>query len=320
MTETIGDLGEDWVISTVRDICRAPAGPRGPGDDAAVLPVETGRTRVITVDALIEGVHFLPRHPPEALGWKALAVNLSDLAAMGAAPSEWLLTAALPPSLPGAFWRSVAIGMAACADHYGAVLVGGDTVRAPGPMMLSITAIGTLAAGTIPITRNGGRGGDILMALGRIGRSGLGLRRWLADSAVNLEDACVMAHLRPTPDVAAGLFAAQHGATAGMDLSDGLATDLPRLADASGLTLEVDLDGLPVDPACVSLTALERAASGEDYGLALLVPPAQKSVFESRGFTVLGRALERSDASTSVVWRSGGAAIPAPQPSFAHFP
>ncbi len=303
-----------------------PPSPMVPGDDAAVLPpVAPGLQRVCTTDLMIEGVHFVRAHPPRWLGHKLLAANLSDVAAMGARPEAFVVTAALPEQTPDAWWEALGDGLGALAARSGASLVGGDVVRSPGPVMLGVTAWGVCER---VLTRAGGRVGDVLMvrAPDGLGRSRLGLGRWLtlserregfgaAAEAAWSDDHCLRAHLRPDPDLAAGPWASTHGASAGLDLSDGLAVDLPRLAAASGVRLIVDLDRLPPDPACDALSADERAAGGEDYALAVLVPAEHASSFEERGFARLGVA----ETGTGVEWRRGGRAVTLQAASFQHF-
>lgn len=297
--------------------------PEGPGDDGAI--VGSGPPRALTTDALVEGVHFLRAHPAPWLGYKALAVNLSDLAAMGAAAEAFTVAAAVPASMPAAFWEALACGMGDLARAWGCVLAGGDVVRSPGPLMLTITAWGPLE-GPHPLTRRGGLPGDQVMVAGPIGRSAAGLAEWLplissGDTWViappERPSAALLAHLRPDPQLAAGRFALKAGAHAAMDLSDGLATDLPRLARASDLTLVVDLDALPEDPALSGVSADARACGGEDYGLVALVPPALASRFAAHGFVAVGHAVPPT-ASPVTYLRAGRPTQLAALP-FTHF-
>lgn len=356
---TVADLSEADLIAILLHACPTLPAPTGPGDDAALLPV-TRHPRVITTDALIEGTHFLRAHPPRSLGWKALAVNLSDIAAMGAVPESFLLSLALPPDLPLAWFHAFAQGLGAYARMHEVHLVGGDTVRtsgAHGPMVINITAWGELPStphhpdhsdhpSPPPLTRSGGHPGDLLMVAGPIGRAGHGLDLWLhpavphpttwaAPDDIPQDINLLEQHLQPTPPLWAGPWAAAHGATAGMDLSDGLATDLPRLAAASDLQLEVDLDHLPADDLLGDLDPRVRAAHGEDYSLAVLVPPANAEAFTSQGFVAIGRAIGRALAAPSttpatpgetpppaaprVIWRLAGQVVPPVTPTFAHF-
>ncbi len=317
--------GEEARIADVLAAVPAVSGVFGAGDDAAAMGETRGR-RVVTTDAMVEGVHFLRGHPPAWLGWKLLAVNVSDVAAMGARPEGFLLTVALPEDLPRAYWLALCRGLGACARRYGVRVVGGDTVRSPGPLMLSVTAWGA-AAGERLLTRAGGRAGDLVMALGPVGRAGVGLERWLARSgregwAEDGEpdvDPCLRWQLRPEPDETAGPWALEHGATAGMDLSDGLLTDAPRLAAASGVTLDLELGRLPADEALAGVDAEVRAAGGEDYGLLVMVPPEREALFVQRGFVTLGRARAADPAGERVAWwRDGTRVTPQARP-FTHF-
>ena len=313
----------------------APPSPDGPGDDGAVLPPVGGGRRVVTTDAMIEGVHFVRAHPPRWLGWKLLAVNLSDVAAMGAQPEGFLVTAALPADMPAAWWEALSAGLADHARQAGAALVGGDVVRSPERVALTVTAWGRTADDQL-LRRDGGLPGDLLMVRGPIGRSALGLERWLASVAAEADaraqprwpaaeppeiaDPCLLAHLRPEPPLAAGPWALRAGAHAGLDLSDGLATDAPRLAEASGLQLLVDLDHLPEDPACAGASADQRALGGEDYALLVLVPPAARGDFEAEGFATVGHASPvPAGQAPGVVWQRAGAVTTLDGHAFEHF-
>ncbi len=311
---------EQALIDAMRGAVPCPPAPAGPGDDAAVLDADA---HVVTTDLMVEGTHFLRAHPPRWLGWKLLAVNLSDVAAMGARPGAFTLTAALPADTPAEWWEALASGVGDLARAWGARLVGGDVVASPGPVMLGVTAWGQLPGP--PLRRNGGRAGDRLMVFGAVGRSAEGCRQWLgratgdwgSDPTDALDDPCLRAHLRPCPDLSVGPWAVAHGATAGLDLSDGLAVDLARLATASGVALAVDLDRLPADPACGHLPPEVRAAGGEDYGLATLVRPDQAPRFLERGFTDLGSAT--ASAAAPVIWTRAGREVDVEPLAFRHF-
>ncbi|MGM0575316.1 MAG: thiamine-phosphate kinase [Myxococcota bacterium] len=319
---TVDTLGERALIERMAARVPHAASPVGPGDDAAVL-APFGGARVLTTDAMIEGVHFLRAHPPRWLGWKLLAANLSDVSAMGARPEGFTVTAALPPDLPVRWWALLADGLGDLARESGSEIAGGDVVRTDGPVSLSVTAWGRLD-GEEALLRTGGRPGDLVMVRGPIGRAGVGLARWLArdhGDARALEtpeetDAAVRWHLRPEPPLDAGPFALAHGARAGMDLSDGLAADGARLGVASGVRVVVDLDRLPPDPACGGSTADQRVSGGEDYGLLVLVPPGRREAFRGRGFSVVGRA---EDGPPGVAWRREGREVDLEGASFEHF-
>lgn len=301
--------------------------PNGPGDDAAV----EGQ-RVTSVDLMVEGIHMVRSHPPEWLGHKLLAVNLSDVGAMGAVPSGFLVTAALPGDVPVAWWDALSSGLGELARESGATLLGGDVTGSPGPIILGVTLWGHVGdAG--PLLRSGGRAGDVLMlhAAQGVGRSSRGLAMWLEEAhsgwggaapegrqrlaATTSGNPCLRAHLRPETSWRLGPWAVQQGATAGMDCSDGLLMDVPRLAQQSSLKIDVELGGLPDDPACGAMTPEARAAGGEDYGLLVLVPPGRREVFESAGFVALGHA----EVGAGVVWRIDGEPVVPAASSFLHF-
>ncbi len=317
-------MNEAEAIAIMRESVDGRESPVGAGDDAALLStLLPGHRRVLSTDALVEGTHFIRAHPPRWLGWKLLAVNLSDVAAMGATPEAFVISAALPPNVPEPWWRALSAGLGDYAERTKVALVGGDIVLSPGPLMFSIAAWGILA-GDVSLTRHGGRPGDQVMVAGQIGVSAVGLKAWL--SMPHGEDwptvatpeglgSALEAHLKPDPPLDAGRLALVHGATAGLDLSDGLATDLPRLAEASGVALSVDLDALPRDPVSSKLSPESRALGGEDYGLAVLVPGKEVRVFSELGFQHIGEAREGS----GVEFHCSGRPLELDGPRFAHF-
>lgn len=324
----MGRSREEDIIATLRAAAGSPPPPQGIGDDGAVLEVRDDGARVITTDAMVEGVHFLRPHPPSWLGAKLLAVNLSDVAAMGARPEGFVVTAALPRDTPPGWWSQVSQGIAAYAQRSGATLVGGDTVASPGPVVLSVTAWGR-TEGPEVLTRAGGQVGDVLLVHGPVGLSHAGLQLWRsrcgdvgiwpsvsAPTERSPEEVALRAHLRPDPDLSLGPWALTHAAHAGMDLSDGLFADVSRLATASGLELRVELDRLPAQPGCEGLSPVERAAGGEDLGLAVLVAPAAAAAFESHGFVRIGHAVA---AGGSASFTHEGVVIEGQEPAFTHF-
>lgn len=288
--------------------------PFGPGDDGAVMAPDGGAHRVLTCDLLVEDVHFLRAHPPRWLGWKLLAVNLSDVAAMGGQAKGFVLTASLPTDVPHAWWQALSEGVGELAGRQGVLLCGGDVVGSRGPVTLGVTAWGTVE-GPTSLSRRGGRPGDVLMCLGPIGLAAAGLAQWRPLASGNLwgaqpegeMSAALMAHLRPDPDLEAGPWALAHGAHAGLDLSDGIARDADRLAQASELDLHVDLDAVPDLPDCGELDVDGRVCGGEDYGLLVLVPPALAEAFGRRGFVAIGHGERPAKGHQGQVvwWRQG---------------
>ncbi|MFO1324977.1 MAG: thiamine-phosphate kinase [Burkholderiales bacterium] len=260
---------------------RDPAVRLSIGDDAAVVAPTPGAELALSVDMLVEGRHFLPDVDPASLGHKTLAVNLSDMAAMGATPRWALLGGALPDD-DDAWLAAFAGGLFALAARFRVALVGGDTTR--GPRNLCLTIVGELPAGTA-ITRAGARPGDDILVSGRLGDAALALAALQGETA--LDDATLSA-LRarlewPEPRVALG-EALRGVASAALDVSDGLTGDLTHVLDASGVGADVDLAAIPRAPALAQrLASDERAlalrcllAGGDDYELCFTAPPSAR--------------------------------------------
>lgn len=241
--------GEAWVVETARALFPPGAPGGGIGDDAAVLPLGN----VVTMDTMVEGVHWDARLSPADVGWKLVAVNVSDIGAMGGRPRWATLSLTLPRPLDrdwvGAFYEGLAEALAA----YGVALVGGDTTRGP-VRVAALTVGGTVSR---PVLRSGARPGDELWVTGELGRSAQAFLR----SECRAE--ALAWFRRPRPPVAFGAALAEAGlATAMMDLSDGLAADLHRMCAASGCGALVEPDSLPTTG-----TLAEAVAFGEDFEL-----------------------------------------------------
>jgi thiamine-monophosphate kinase len=283
---TVGSLTERELVARIRQHL-APAPDWllvGIGDDAAVVEPPRNRVEVLSVDAIVEGVHFARAFvPPDAIGHRALAVNLSDLAAMGAAPRLALLSMALPAALPLADFDAIAAGFAALAARHKLHLAGGNLTRSPGPLMIDVTVVGTVKRRQA-LTRSGARPGDDLYVTGSVGSAAAGLAllreraavishkssvssqqssvaspsRQTDDGRLKTDDLrlttddlrLVTAYLLPSPRVRVGLLMSRNrAASACMDLSDGLADAAHQMADASGVGLTIDAAALPIDPA-----------------------------------------------------------------------
>jgi thiamine-monophosphate kinase len=283
----------------------APGVIKGIGDDCAVIRTG-GRNWLVTTDSQVEGVHFRPETTtPLRLGRKCLAVNLSDIAAMGGRPRYAFLNLGLPRSLPRGFLSSFRRGLQAEAEEFSVALVGGDTHLSPGGIALGLTVIGE-AGGRIAF-RSGARAGDGLYVSGFLGQSAAGLQlltagpdgRKVLPRSYRIE--LIAAHQCPRPQVELGQFLVRRGyARAMIDLSDGLASDLRHLCRASGVGARVDTDRLPLSPAFRAATAwlaappLEVALrGGEDYQLLFTVPPGLQTGMASQVKRHLGLNLFR---------------------------
>lgn len=290
----------------------------GVGDDAALLQPPPGEALVTTVDTLVAGRHFPLNTPPDAIAHKALAVNLSDLAAMGATP-RWFLLALTLPEADDAFLEPFARGLWALADAAGVALVGGDTTR--GPLAVSITALGTVKAGQA-LRRAGARPGDGIYVSGTVGDAGLGLRLALSPERVRLppeEAVFVRGRLdRPEPRLALGL-ALRGRATACLDVSDGLAQDLGHILTASGVGAELDVERLPLSPALRRLPPEEAwrlaLSSGDDYELCFTGPAGGLPAEAGVPLTCIGRVT----AEPGLRLRANGCDFRLDSPGYQHF-
>jgi thiamine-monophosphate kinase len=283
----------------------------GPGDDAAVLRPRAGEDLVATVDAVVADVHFDARSSPADVGWKALAVNLSDLAAMGARPLHALVALGVPPGTPVARLRGIARGLGACARAHRVAVVGGNVTRAR-DLSVTVTVLGAVPSGRA-LLRRGARPGDLVAVTGTLGDAALGL-------AKGAPRALALRQRRPTPRLAAGRALAAV-ARAGIDVSDGLAQDLGHLCRASRVGARVEVARLPLSPAYRrAVRRLEEPfaaalGGGEDYELLVAVPPAALGAARAaaaRGgttLTVIGRFVR--GRGVAVLGR-GGEALRAP--------
>lgn len=244
----------------------------GIGDDAAILAVPAGHELVVSTDTLVAGVHFPDSTAPVDIGWKSLAVNLSDLAAMGADPC-WVTLALTMPGADAAFLEPFCRGFADCAAPHGVTLVGGDLTR--GPLSITVQIMGTVPAGTA-LLRSGAKAGDAIWVTGELGGAALGLAMVQGRHRGAVDDACVQRLNRPMPRVRAGL-ALRGLATACIDISDGLLTDLGHVLRASGLGARVELARLPLAPAVAALADAPQRRQlalegGDDYELCFTAP------------------------------------------------
>lgn len=311
---TLGDVGEFGLVAAVT--ARLPQGPGvllGPGDDAAVVAAPDGRV-VVTTDLLVQDRHFrLEWSSARDVGHKAAAQNLADVAAMGARPVALVVGLAAPAALPVAWASALADGLRAECDRVGASVVGGDVVAAD-VVTVAATALGDLG-GREPVTRAGARPGDVVVLAGRLGLAEAGLE--LLRAGLVGPPAALAAHRRPRPPYPLGPALARAGATAMVDVSDGLLADLGHVATASGVRIDLDPAALPlprtlraaaaalgVDPLGWVLTG------GEDHALVATLPPSCRP---PAGCRVVGRVLPGVGVTV------GGVPRPGP-PGHDHFP
>ncbi|MCY3831295.1 MAG: thiamine-phosphate kinase [Rhodospirillaceae bacterium] len=280
MTARSARSGEfDLIARYFAPLATSRSGAFGLTDDAALFGVSDGADRIVTTDALVEGTHFRPDDPPDRVAQKALRVNLSDLAAMGATPEVYTLALRIPEDRNDEWVAALARGLAADQARYDVTLIGGDTVGGAGPAMLAVTAIGRLAHGP-PLRRGGAAAGDDVWVTGTIGDGGLGLQVCRGE-ATGLDAAqrrfAVDRYRLPEPRVELGP-ALVGTATACLDVSDGLVADLGHLARASGLAAEILLADVPRSDAAEasSFPETERIVAGDDYELAFTAPPDRR--------------------------------------------
>ena len=297
----------------------------GVGDDGAIVRPSPGMDLVVSTDMLVAGAHFLPDAEPEALGWKTLAVNLSDLAAMGAQP-RWAVMAAALPGADEAWIAAFARGFFAAAEAFDVDVIGGDTTR--GPLNLAPTVFGEVPQGQA-LTRAGASAGDEVWVSGAPGLAGLGLAHrqgkvWLHGTARSL---CLTALDRPQPRVALGL-ALRGLASAAIDVSDGLLADLGHILERSALAAEIDFSRLPhAALAAGGDTELARRcllAGGDDYELVFSAPAKRHSEVEALAarchlpLTCIGR-LHAGPAAELSVRDAAGQPMPIERRGYDHF-
>lgn len=294
------------------------------GDDGALMTLRPGMQLVVSTDMLVSGTHFLPDADPEALGWKALAVNVSDLAAMGAEP-RWVVLALSLPTADEAWIAAFARGFFACTQTHGIDLAGGDTTR--GPLNLCPTVFGEVPAGQA-ILRGGARAGDDLWVSGQPGRAALGLAHLRGETALAAgRDECIQALHRPQPRLELGL-ALRGLASAMLDVSDGLLGDLGHILERSGVGAIVVEAALPLAPllATGADPAVARRcllSGGDDYELLFTSPPARRADIEALGDS-LGLKIHRvgqitAEAGALVLRDRTGLLAPMAAAGYDHF-
>jgi len=308
--------GEFELIARLAALFGPPPNGLGIGDDAATWPATGDTVQVATTDMLIEGIHFrLDWTSPEDLGWKALAVNLSDLAAMGATPGRALISIAVDAARRGLVLQ-VARGLQSLAERTGTRVVGGDTVRSPGPLVINVALVGEADPARI-LRRDAARPGDLVGVTGCLGASSAALTL-LSERPGPLDPAAaplLAAHHRPLPRLVAGQLLASRGVRCAIDISDGLASEALHLARASGVGIEIDVGRLPLSPAAVRLLGERRSrelalTGGEDYELLFTFDPQLVDELASAlaidgGLTVLGEVTDQVPTGTAQFVEAG---------------
>jgi len=324
--------GEDLLIARYFRPLATDPGAFGLGDDAAILK-PSGDEIVVTTDAIVEGVHFLPDDPPDTIARKALRVNLSDLAAKGATPAGFVLTLALRGA-EEAWLAPFARGLGEDMALFGCPLLGGDTVSTPGPLMISITAFGRIAPGKM-VHRQGAKAGDRVVVTGTIGDAALGLdilqdgavAAGLVDEAATKE-ILVGRYRIPQPRTALAKAVRDH-ASAAMDVSDGLAGDLAKLCDSSGVSAAIDAPSIPLSAGVAKLLArhivgIEAIVTGgDDYEVLCTIPENRFEAF-ARDAKLVGVAVTSigsivAGTSAPRFLDKEGQEIALPRLSYSHF-
>jgi thiamine-monophosphate kinase len=280
--------GEDRIVQEfLAPLAAGFPGALGLKDDCAVLAIGPGLELVVKTDPIIAGVHFLPDADPADVGWKALAVNVSDLAAKGATPVAYLMALALPQSPQRVWLQRFVHGLGEAQRAFGCHLVGGDTDRTPGPLTISITAFGRVPAGRM-VPRGAARPGDQLFVTGTLGDAALGLellRQPGLAQRLSLDATAVAAlvrrHARPQPRLALAPLLLAH-ARAAMDISDGLVKDCRRMCAASGVGARLRQVDVPLSPPLAHAGAewsLEALTRGDDYEILAAIPSERAAAF-----------------------------------------
>ena len=321
-------MDEFELIERIARILRARTRPDprvvlGIGDDGAVLAPRSDRV-VATTDTLVEGVHFrLDLGTPRDAGIRAVAVNLSDLAAMGARPLALLIGLQLPPAIPDRTVLDLMRGVAIGSRRYGVTVAGGNVCTAVGPLSIAVTALGE-ADGNAFLRRDGARTGDGIWASGTLGDAGLGLALLVQDRVRALAwPALVRAFLRPVPRVALGLtLVGTAGVTAAIDVSDGLLQDLGHVLKASRVGATVDVAAVPMSRSARRLARITGAdamgaalSGGDDYQLLACARPAAGDALRSAGMTRIGTVTR---GRRLVLMRDGHEIEPPPQAGWMH--
>jgi thiamine-monophosphate kinase len=326
--------GEEAIIQGfLAPLARGFPGAFGLKDDCALLTPEPGTELVLKTDPIAEGVHFMPDDAAGDVAWKALAVNVSDLAAKGATPIGYLMALSFPAAPAIAWLAAFAEGLGDAQQQFGCHLMGGDTDRRPGPITITITAVGSVPQGRM-VRRDAARSGDALFVSGTLGDAALGLllrrnSRLAATWGLSTADGEHLhrRYLRPEPRLGFGHALREH-ASAAMDISDGLAKDLGRMCRASGCGARVQLADLPLSAATRQALAADNklmlaiAAGGDDYEVLSAVAPEKASDFvaaATRGGVAVTRIGTLTDSNDVRLEGSDGLPVAFPSSGWDHF-
>ncbi|MDI6872719.1 thiamine-phosphate kinase [Candidatus Solincola sp.] len=321
----VSESGEFGLIDALRRLLEGAEGDLvcGAGDDAAVFRDSAGRLWAYTADALVEGVHFMPAYTPwYSLGFKALAVNLSDLAAMGGGgPSYALVVLGLRGEEEVSRMEEMYRGLSDCARRFSCRVAGGDVVHSPERTFLSVSLVGTLE-GEGFLARSGARPGQAVLITGTLGDSWLGLQLLMRGGGT--DDPCARRHLYPEPRLEEGLAAFRLGATAAIDVSDGLLRDAGHICEESGVGMEIYMESIPISEDArrlaveLGMDPLRAAlAGGEDYELVITVDERLAPLLaEKLPATIIGRVTEGEGV---VLVDAEGRPFAAPETGYEHF-
>jgi len=284
----------ELVARYFRPLAAGRAGALGLADDAALIDVPAGERLVVTADALVAGIHFLPDDPADRIARKMLRSNLSDLAAMGAKPLAYFMTCCFPRPLEESWLAGFAAGLAEDQRAFDIALMGGDTTATPGPLTLSVAALGTVEAGR-ELRRSTAHAGDLVAVSGTIGDAALSyaLRSGRLAAGEGAE-MLLSRHYLPQPRMALGRSLVGLASSC-MDVSDGLAGDLAHIAEASGLGAVIEAAKVPLSPPAKAILRRDPQwlktvlTGGEDYELLFTVPPERESDLRDLPVTVIGR-------------------------------
>lgn len=303
MNDDLRSLGEFGMIDRIRDMFPCDDVCKGIGDDCAIMPGPDGKHTLVSSDMLIEGTHFLLGDiSARQLGWKSLAVNLSDIAAMGGTPRASFLSIALPSNLPSSWVKEFLEGYREISSRYSTLLLGGDTCASPDRLCISVTVTGECEAGKA-VLRSGAKVGDLICVSGPLGESAAGLRVILDGRSRSAYDEYLVGrHYLPTPRIEEGkILASCPGVHSMMDISDGLASDIRHIMKESGVGAEIEVDRVPLGsgkfgPDCHP--SIEDALEGgEDYELLFTVDPKAEASLGVPHF-VIGRIVRGGE----LVW------------------